>query len=167
MIKRLAKSPEEGVRRNEPMQLRVVVPAAQPVHPRLVVVDIAPVADRVRVAQGVGQLARAALLSAPCVVLVFYHNRAVRVKELWHEKSPAGEGGAKGEILEMHTISTVSGTVDICSSFKASVDAKCVQFTDQALTFGVYFITPPIIKENQNIAVTIGVFFIFINTPYR
>ena len=94
MIKRLAKSPEEGVRRNEPMQLRVVIPAAQPVHPRLVVVDVAAVAERVRVAQGVGQLTRAAQLSAPRIVLVFYHYRAVRVKALWHEKRPAGEGGA-------------------------------------------------------------------------
>ena len=99
MIKRLAKSPEEGVRRNEPMQLRVVIPAAQPVHPRLVVVDIPAVAERIRIAQGIRQLARTAQLSAPCVVLVFYHNRAVRVKELWHEKSPAagmrrGRGGA-------------------------------------------------------------------------
>ena len=76
------------------MQLRVVVPAAQPVHPRLVVVDIPAVAERIRIAQGIRQLARTAQLSAPCVVLVFYHNRAVRVKELWHEKRPAGEGGA-------------------------------------------------------------------------
>ena len=97
MIKRLAKSPEEGVRRNEPMQLRIVVPAAQPVHPRLVVVDIAPVAERVRVTQGVCQITCAAQLSAPRVVLVFYHNRAVPVKELWHEKRPAGEGGARGK----------------------------------------------------------------------
>ena len=65
------------IRRNEPMQLRIVVPAAQPVHPRLVVVDVASVAERVRVAQGIRQLTRAAQLSAPCVVLVFYHNRAV------------------------------------------------------------------------------------------
>ena len=70
------------IRRNEPMQFRVVIPAAQPVHPRLVVVDVAAVAERVRVAKRVRQLARAAQLSAPCVVLVFYHNRAVRVKAL-------------------------------------------------------------------------------------
>ena len=76
------------------MQLRIVVPAPQPVHPRLVVVDIPAVTERVRVAQGVCQFTRAAQLSAPCVVLVFYHNRAVPVKELWHEKRPAGEGGA-------------------------------------------------------------------------
>ena len=90
MIKRLAKSPEEFVRINEPMQFRIVVPAAQPVHPRLVVVDVASVPERVRIAQGICQLTRAAQLSAPCVVLVFYHDCAVRVKALWHEKSPAG-----------------------------------------------------------------------------
>ena len=101
MIKRLAKSPEEGVRRDKPMQLRIVVPASQPVHPRLVVVDVAPIAERVRVAQGVGQLARTAQLSAPCVVLVFYHNRAVRVKALGHEKRPAGEGGASVSYLSL------------------------------------------------------------------
>ena len=78
------------------MQFGVVVPAAQPVHPRLVVVDVPAVAERVRVAKRVRQLARAAQLSAPCVVLVFYHNRAVRVKALGHEKRPAGEGGAAG-----------------------------------------------------------------------
>ena len=72
------------------MQLRVIVPAAQPVHPRLVVVDVASVPERVRAAQGIRQLARTAQLSAPRVVLVFYHERAVRVKALWHEKSPAG-----------------------------------------------------------------------------
>ena len=76
------------------MQFGVVVPAAQPVHPRLVVVDIAPVPERVRVTQGIRQLTCAAQLSAPRVVLVFYHNRAIRVKALWHEKRPAGEGGA-------------------------------------------------------------------------
>ncbi len=82
------------VRIDEPMQFGVVIPAAQPVHPRLVVVDVAAVAERVRIAQRVRQLTRAAQLDAPCAVLVFYHNRAVRVKELWHEKRPAGEGGA-------------------------------------------------------------------------
>ena len=92
-----ARAVHHVIRRNEPMQLRIVVPAAQPVHPRLVVVDIAPVAERVRVTQGVRQLARTAQLSAPCVVLVFYHNCAVPVKELWHEKRPAGEGGARGK----------------------------------------------------------------------
>ena len=64
------------------MQLRIVVPAPQPIHPRLVVVDVAALAERVRIAQGVCQFTRAAQLSAPCVVLVFYHNRAIRVKEL-------------------------------------------------------------------------------------
>ena len=77
------------------MQFGVVIPASQPVHPRLVVVDIPAVAERVRVAQRIRQLARAAQLGTPRVVLVFYHNRAIRVKELWHEKSPAGEGGAR------------------------------------------------------------------------
>ena len=79
------------------MQFGVVVPAAQPVHPRLVVVDVAAVAERIRVAQGVRQLTRAAQLCAPCAVLVFYHNRAVRVKALWHEKRPASEGGAESK----------------------------------------------------------------------
>ena len=86
-----ARAVHHVIRRNGPMQFRIVIPAAQPVHPRLVVVDISAVAERVRVAQGVRQLARAAQLSAPRVVLVFYHNRTVRVKVLWHEKSPAGE----------------------------------------------------------------------------
>ena len=93
-----ARAVHHVIRRNEPMQLRIVVSAAQPVHPRLVVVDVAAVAERVCVAQGVGQITCAAQLSAPCVVLVFYHNRAVPVKELWHEKRPAGEGGAEGTI---------------------------------------------------------------------
>ena len=78
------------IRRNEPMQFRIVVPAAQPVHTRLVVVDIPAVAERIRIAQGIRQLTRAAQLSAPRVVLVFYHDCAVPVKALWHEKSPAG-----------------------------------------------------------------------------
>ena len=80
-----------AIRRDKPMQFRVIVPAAQPVHPRLVVVDVPTVAERVRIAQRVCQLTRAAQLCAPCAVLVFYHSRAVRVKVLWHEKSPAGE----------------------------------------------------------------------------
>lgn len=101
MIKRLAKSPEEGVRRNEPMQLRVVIPAAQPVHPRLAVVNVAPVPKRVQQTQPVRdrQLVARVRRTSPRVVLVFYHNRAIRVKELWHEKRPAGEGGARGSRL--------------------------------------------------------------------
>ena len=78
------------------MQLRIVVPAAQPVHPRLVVVDVAPVPERVQQAQPVRdrQLVARVRRASPCAVLVFYHNRTVPVKALWHEKRPASEGGA-------------------------------------------------------------------------
>ena len=109
-----------AIRRDKPMQFRVIVPAAQPVHPRLVVVDISAVAERVRVAQGVRQLTRAAQLSAPCAVLVFYHDCAVRVKVLWHEKRPAGEGGA-GQMVELY-----STEIDLHNTRKTSPEMNCI-----------------------------------------
>ena len=62
------------------MQFCGVIPALNPVQLRFLIVDITTIAERVALAQRIGQRAGGAQQLAPCIVLVFYYKRAGAVK---------------------------------------------------------------------------------------
>ena len=56
-----------------------IVPAPQIIQPRLLVVDIPPISERIELAQRACQRACRAQRFSPCIVLVFYHKDSVAV----------------------------------------------------------------------------------------
>ena len=66
---------------HEPPNRRVVVPAAQVIQLRFLIVDIATIAERVALAQRRGRRTGGGDRLAPCVALVFYNECARIVKQ--------------------------------------------------------------------------------------
>ena len=75
---------DQAVRIDKPTPRRVIVPALQIIQPRLRVVDIPAVAQRVLFAEGGGQRAGGAQRIAPCVVGIGHDARAAGADKAGH-----------------------------------------------------------------------------------
>ena len=66
---------------DEPTPQRVVIPAAQIIQGSLLIVDVSTIAEGIQLAQRVLHGAGHAVLTAPCIVVVFYNDRTGAVKD--------------------------------------------------------------------------------------
>lgn len=69
------------IRINQPLPLRVVIPAPEPIQPSLLIVDIPTIPERIKFPQRTRHGAGAGQQPAPCIIVVFNHINVVGVNQ--------------------------------------------------------------------------------------
>ena len=87
-----------NIRTNKPLQLGIVIPAPEIIHPSLFVPDIAPVPERIEIPQCASHRPCGGLLAAPGVVGVLYHGVPGSIKD-GHDIALQVNGEAIGKQL--------------------------------------------------------------------
>ena len=69
---------------NKPSPSRLVIPVSQIIQPRLLIIHIPAIAERIQRAQRSSHLASLADQITPCIINIFYHLRTIRVNQRNH-----------------------------------------------------------------------------------
>lgn len=81
MIKNGSARTDQYVAADKSVQFRVVISAHDPIHPSLFIVDIPSIAERIQTAKSICHSTSLAQAGTPCVVLIFYNDRAGTVND--------------------------------------------------------------------------------------